>query len=239
MRYLIVIPARYGSSRFPGKPLAKIAGVEMIVRVCRQIAKTGIEFVVATDFKEISDCVRNAGFKPVMTSENCVSGTARVAEAVGQNREFSDIDVVINVQGDEPFVSPEDIVLLQEIFENEPQTEIATLVKEFNPEDGYALLSDPGNVKTVISESGDALYFSRNVIPYMRDVEPEQMAYLNTYYIHVGIYAYRRDVLSKLVSLPPSPLEKAENLEQLRWLQNGYRIKTAVTASETVGVDTP
>lgn len=237
MKFVALIPARYASSRFPGKPLAKIGGTEMIIRVCERVVEAGVECVVATDDQRIYDTVSGAGFRAVMTSESCGSGTERVEEA---SRVLdTGADVIINVQGDEPFIQPDQIELLKGIFENDPATEIATLIRPYNPEKGYKGLEDPNLVKVTVSNDGKALYFSRSVIPYIRKVEKEQWPTSHGYYTHIGIYAYRKDILTKLVKLPVSSLEKAESLEQLRWLQNGYGIKTAVSTSETIGIDTP
>lgn len=237
MKFIALIPARYKSSRFPGKPLAKIAGVEMIVRVCRKVSEAGIECAVATDDRRIYDCVTSAGFTAVMTSEACGSGTERVAEAYLKLN--SDADVVINVQGDEPFIREEQISLLREIFEKNENARIATLIKKYPEGAGISGLEDPNLVKVVTSDEGKALYFSRSVIPYMRGVAKEDWTKKHEFTTHIGIYGYRADVLQQLVNLPVSPLEKAESLEQLRWLQNGYDIHTALTEFDTIGIDTP
>lgn len=237
MKYLILIPARYQSSRFPGKPLAKIGDKEMIVRVCERVAETGIEFAVATDSSQIAECVKANGFRVVMTSEECGSGTERVAEAYVSM--CTDADVVINVQGDEPFISPRQIDLLVDIFEKYPDTEIATLVRPYDATSGIEGLEDPNLVKVVTGEHGEALYFSRNVVPYLRGVERSEWPVKHDYLSHIGIYAYRGDVLRKIVQLPETSLEKAEKLEQLRWLQSGYDIRTAVSDEPTIGIDTP
>lgn len=234
--FIILIPARYGSSRFPGKPLAKIGGEEMICRVCRRAAETGVDVAVATDDSRIAECVEKAGFKAVMTSENHKSGTDRVYEAFCKLE--SPAKVVINVQGDEPFIAPSQILALMDCFDS-PGTQIATLVREFDKEKGFEALFDPNLVKVTRGISGNALYFSRSIIPYIRGVEWQQWLDRHTFLTHVGIYAYRSDVLAKLTSLQRSPLEIAESLEQLRWLENGYSIKTALTAEPTIGIDTP
>ncbi len=237
MKFLAIIPARYASSRFPGKPLAKICGEEMIVRVCRRVVEAGIECLVATDDKRIYECVENAGFKAVMTSEKCGSGTERVEEAY--RNIGSEADVIINVQGDEPFIRKEQIERLKNIFEAIPETEIATLVKLYDSKSGFEGLKDPNLVKVVLADSGDALYFSRSVIPYVRNVAEVDWLEKADFYTHIGIYAYKADTLKKIVTLPPSSLEKAESLEQLRWLQNGFKISSALSDSQTIGIDTP
>ena len=237
MKFLAIIPARYSSSRFPGKPLAKICGEEMIVRVCRRVSEAGIECLVATDDQRIYECVERAGFHAVMTSEKCGSGTERVEEAY--RNIGSDADVVINVQGDEPFIHKEQIETLKNIFEQHPSTKIATLVRRYTPESGFEGLKDPNLVKVVLADSGKALYFSRSVIPYVRNIREEDWLRNVVFHTHIGIYAYTAVTLKNIVSLPVSTLEKAESLEQLRWLQNGYEIQTADSDYETIGIDTP
>lgn len=237
MKFIVLIPARYESTRFPGKPLAKIGGEEMIVRVCRQVAKTGLPLAVATDNQAIFDTVEGAGFKAVMTASTHRSGTERVEEAY--RNLCSDADVIINVQGDEPFIDPQQIQSLAEIFRQNPDTKLATLCRPFESEAGYAALADPNLVKVVLSEGGNALYFSRSVIPYVRRCDKSEWTSQCQYYSHIGIYAYSAETLRHIVTLPESTLEKAESLEQLRWLQNGYTIRTAISQSPTIGIDTP
>lgn len=237
MKFIAIIPARYASSRFPGKPLAKIGGREMILRVCDRVTEAGVECAVATDDRRIFNCVSEAGYTAVMTSGECVNGTERVEEAY--RNLGSDAEIIINVQGDEPFIRPEQIELLKSVFSDHPDTPIATLVKRYDPAGGIGGLEDPNLVKVVRSYTGEALYFSRSVIPYVRNTEREKWLKTTQFHTHTGIYAYQADVLKEIVKLPVSPLEKAESLEQLRWLQNGYRIMTAVTVHETVGIDTP
>lgn len=237
MKFIVIIPARYESTRFPGKPLARICGEEMIVRVCRQVSKTGLPLAVATDNEDIRATVENAGFKAVMTSPDHSSGTERVEEAY--RNLGSDADVIINVQGDEPFIDPAQISMLADIFSKYQDTEIATLARVFDPQHGMVALEDPNLVKLVMSEEGRALYFSRSVIPYVRKYPREQWLEHSVFYSHIGIYAYRARTLSEIVRLPASSLESAESLEQLRWLQNGYKIRTAVSSHPTIGIDTP
>lgn len=237
MNYVVLIPARYESTRFPGKPLAKIGGTEMIVRVCQQVEKTGLPSAVATDSKLIADCIESAGFRAIMTSSEHRSGTERIEEAY--HKLDIDADVVINVQGDEPFIDPQQILLLSEIFEKNPDTQLATLARPFNPNQGISALEDPNLVKIVMSEEGRALYFSRSVVPYVRKVPREKWLESTDFFSHIGIYAYRSDVLKDIVKLPESPLERAESLEQLRWLQNGYEIRAAISDHPTIGIDTP
>lgn len=237
LKFIVIIPSRYGSSRFPGKPLAKIAGVEMIVRVCRRASMAGVDVAVATDDARIRDCVEKAGFKAVMTSSHHKSGTDRVEEAFLSLG--SPADVVINVQGDEPFIAPSQIRALMDCFIEDPSTQLATLVREYDRDKGFEGLSDPNVVKVTRALDGRALYFSRSIIPYLRGVDREEWTDRFPFYTHVGIYAYRADVLAAVTRLDRSPLEIAESLEQLRWLENGYAIRTAITSEPTVGIDTP
>lgn len=231
-----IIPARYASTRFPGKPLAKIGGVPMVVRVCEQAKKVLDDVYVATDSELIADAVNEYGYDVIMTSDKHKTGTDRIAEAVSKLGYKP--DVIINIQGDEPFVDPAQIQGVMDCFKD-PETDIATLARPFNKEDGIKAVMDPNKVKVVFSPTGKALYFSRSAIPYLRGVEPEKWLDNRKYYVHVGMYAYRTDVLKVLSSLPQSPLELSESLEQLRWLENGYTIKVAETDSPTIGIDTP
>lgn len=249
MTFIGIIPARYASTRFPGKPLAIIGGKPMIQRVYEQAKKALDTVVVATDDERIYDCVKQFGGEVVMTSPDHPCGTNRCWEAyeIIDNGQWTmdnctmrrEETVIINIQGDEPFIQPEQIELLKSCF----PTEIATLVKAFTPADGLEALMNPNSPKVVTGE-GRALYFSRSVIPYMRGVEQEHWLEEaerrgTPFYKHIGMYAYRADVLEKLVSLPQSPLEKTESLEQLRWLEAGYEIRVAVTDTQTIGIDTP
>lgn len=235
--FIVIIPARYASSRFPGKPLAKIGGVEMVVRVCRRATEAGVQVAVATDDDRIRECVENAGFTAVMTSKDHHSGTDRIYEAFCKLGKPA--DVVINVQGDEPFIAPSQIRTLMDIFRQDPSTQLATLVREFDKGRDFEALFDPNLVKVTRALNGDALYFSRSIIPYIRGVEWTEWLDKFKFHTHVGIYAYRADVLAEVTSLKRSPLEIAESLEQLRWLENGYRIRTALTSEPTIGIDTP
>lgn len=234
MNILGIIPARYASTRFPGKPLADIAGKSMVQRVYEQVKKsTSIsEAVVATDNQQIFEHVIGFGGRVCMTKENHVSGTDRCYEALTlQEKSF---DYVINIQGDEPFIQPEQIDLLARVLDGE--TEIATLVKKIeDPEH----LFNPNVVKAVVATSGEALYFSRSTVPHIRNTPENEWLTKHAFYKHIGMYAYRADVLKRLTELPVSPLEKAESLEQLRWLENGFRIAVAETKTETIGIDTP
>jgi 3-deoxy-manno-octulosonate cytidylyltransferase (CMP-KDO synthetase) len=233
-KFTAIIPARYASTRFPGKPLAQIAGKPVIQHVYEQVSRSIDNTIVATDDERILLAVRSFGGRAVMTSNAHRSGTDRCHEAAVKTGSAGDI--IINVQGDEPFIEPEQIELLKTCFDN-PGTQIATLVKPFPPDVDQATLSNPNTPKVVLSSDGNALYFSRSVIPYHRDRHPGRP--VPTYYKHIGIYAYRADILADIISLPRSPLEQAEELEQLRWLENGYRIRAAITCRETIGIDTP
>ncbi|MEE1099728.1 MAG: 3-deoxy-manno-octulosonate cytidylyltransferase, partial [Alistipes sp.] len=236
MKFLAIIPARYSSTRFPGKPLAKLGGKSVIQRVYEQVSSVMDDAVVATDDERILNEVLNFGGKAVMTSTSHRSGTDRCQEAYTKLGE--EFDIIINVQGDEPFIRKEQIETLKSCFEN-PETEIATLVKPFSEEDGVKALFNPNSPKVVIDGKSQALYFSRSVIPHLRGIEPENWLSKHTFYKHIGIYAFRAKVLKEVTSLPQSPLEKAESLEQLRWLESGYKIGVGITNFETIGIDTP
>jgi 3-deoxy-manno-octulosonate cytidylyltransferase (CMP-KDO synthetase) len=235
-RFVCIIPARYSSTRFPGKPLVDIGGKTMIQRVYEQVLKVLPDVYVATDDKRIYDAVILFGGKAIMTSDRHKSGTDRCYEAFTKLDEW--FDVIINVQGDEPFIQPEQINEILKCFD-EPETQIATLAKKITEKDGFESLINPNNPKLVVNSQNEAMYFSRSVIPFIRGVETGNWISRYTYLKHVGIYAYRADVLSELTLLKQSPLELAESLEQLRWLENGYRIKVGFTDVETFGIDTP
>lgn len=226
-----VIPARYASSRFPGKPLVSIKGKPMIQRVYEQASKAASlgEVIVATDDQRIVDAVNSFGGKVVMTAETHQSGTDRCAEVLAKLE--AKPDVIINIQGDEPFIYPEQIDQLAACF-NDPATEIATLAKAI---DSLEELENPNVVKVVRDKNGFALYFSRSPIPHRRNAAFSE----NVFYKHVGIYGYKVDVLGKVSQLEQSNLEMMESLEQLRWLENTYRIKVAETAYESWAIDTP
>ena len=236
MKPLVIIPARYASTRFPAKPLALLGGMPIIEHVYRQASKAVKDVVVATDDERIKSVVEGFGGRAVMTSTEHQSGTDRCYEALQNVGE--QYDIVINVQGDEPFIQPEQITALIECF-NDAATDIATMVKPFAEEDGIEALENPNSPKVVVSRSMKAIYFSRSVIPYMRGVEREEWLKRHTYYKHLGIYAFRSKVLAEITALPQSSLELSEKLEQLRWLENGYVIGVATTNIETIGIDTP
>ncbi len=237
MSFIGIIPARYASSRFPGKPLVDIGGKPMIQRVYEQSTKILPLVYVATDDVRIAECVEGFGGNVIMTAATHRSGTDRCAEAVAKIQLDRDIkvDVVVNIQGDEPFVDPLQIKQLVGCFASE-EVQIATLVKRFGVDEDVFSSNSP---KVVLSKNWEALYFSRSPIPFVRDAERQEWSQKHVYYKHVGLYAYRTEVLRALSQLSPSPLEMAESLEQLRWLENGYKIKVAETECETHAVDTP
>ena len=233
MKFIAIIPARYASTRFPGKPLAVLGGKTVIQRVYEQVSKVLDEAYVATDDERIFVAVEAFGGKAVMTRADHKSGTDRIQEAV--EKIGYDADVIINVQGDEPFIQPSQIETLMHLFDN-PETQIGTLGKPFDSMEG---VENPNSPKIITDNRGFALYFSRSIIPYIRGKERNEWFNEYPFLKHLGIYAYRREVLAEVTKLPQSSLEKAESLEQLRWLQNGYRIRVGLTDVETVGIDTP
>jgi len=233
MKFISIIPARYASTRFPGKPLAMLGGKSVIQRVYEQVASVINDVYVATDDQRILDAVEAFGGHAVMTSPNHKSGTDRIQEAV--TKIGGQWDVVVNVQGDEPFIQPSQIETICRCFDD-ADTQIATLGKPFA--DMQSVLN-PNSPKIVVDNRHYAMYFSRSVIPFVRGQEEESWIQHFPFLKHLGLYAYRADVLAEITRLPQSSLEKAESLEQLRWLQNGYRIKVGLTDVETVGIDTP
>jgi 3-deoxy-manno-octulosonate cytidylyltransferase (CMP-KDO synthetase) len=238
-KILGIIPARYASTRFPGKPLVQIQGKSMIRRVWEQACKaeslSGV--VVATDDERIVDEVISFGGNVIMTSPEHATGTDRCREAAEMAEMARGIryDAVINIQGDEPFINPEQINQVASCFQ-QPLTELATLVKRLQHKEE---LWNPNIIKVVVSLSGKALYFSRNAIPYVRGTEKENWMEMHRFYKHIGIYGYRRDILDEITRLGTSTLEKAESLEQLRWLENGYTIQVKETEFESRSVDSP
>lgn len=236
MKTIAIIPARYASTRFPGKPLAILGGKPVIQRVYEQVTTVLDEAYVATDDERIYNKVQEFGGRVVMTSPNHKSGTDRIEEAV--QKIGTDADIIINVQGDEPFIHPSQIEALIKCFDD-PTTQIATLGKPFDKDADISLLDNPNSPKIVVDNNSFALYFSRSVIPFIRGIEHNQWLGKYPFLKHLGIYAYRTQVLHEITRLPQSSLELAESLEQLRWLQNGYRIRVGTTNIETVGIDTP
>jgi 3-deoxy-manno-octulosonate cytidylyltransferase (CMP-KDO synthetase) len=227
-----VIPARYDSSRFPGKPLINIRGKSMIMRVYEQAKKVkGLsDVIVATDDKRIADEVDQHGGHFLMTSNQHRNGTERCAEVLDK----IDAQYVVNIQGDEPYIYPEQIESLISTLDG--KTELATLIKLI---EDVEQLDDNTTMKVLKNLKDEAIYFSRQCVPYIRDQEPSNWLKAHTFYKHIGIYAYRADILQQIVQLPPSLLELAESLEQLRWIENGYKIKLAHTKFESMSVDTP
>ncbi|NMM50541.1 3-deoxy-manno-octulosonate cytidylyltransferase [Marinigracilibium pacificum] len=234
MKIIGIIPARYSSTRFPGKPLVDIGGRSMVMRVFDQASKVAAisKVIVATDDQRIFDHVYENGGTAVMTRDDHPSGTDRCNEAISGIEER--FDFAINIQGDEPFLKPEQINSLCQVLT--PEVEIGSMMKKISDEKD---LFNPNVVKVVVSEPGNALYFSRQTIPYQRNAEKENWLENFSYFKHLGIYAYRTDILSKLAALPEGKLEKAESLEQLRWLEKGYSIKMVETDIESIGIDTP
>ncbi len=274
MRYIGIIPARYASTRFPGKPLVDIAGKPMIQRVYEQAKKALDHVVVATDDERIYNCVHGFGGEVVMTRADHKCGTDRCLEAYethgrptgdprethgrplrdpletpyrpsGECRETIDPneDVIINIQGDEPFIQPEQIEAIKSCFEKDGEkikTDIATLVKPFTTDDTLADLENPNTPKVVFrQDTGEAILFSRSVIPYLRGIDKSEWLAQGKHYRHIGMYAYRAHVLKEITQLPQTNLEKSESLEQLRWLENGYKIRVAVCQTYSMGIDTP
>lgn len=237
MKFIAIIPARFASTRFPGKPLALLGGKPIIQRVYERVVNLFDETFVATDDERISEAVNQFGGNVIMTSPNHKSGTDRCWEAISKIG-ADKYDVVINIQGDEPFVHPTQIQLLKDCFNN-PDTQIATLVKPFDSDAPLATLQNPNSPKVVLGKDMRALYFSRSVIPFMRGTDESEWLRTHTFYKHLGLYAYKTNVLKEITTLEQSELEKAESLEQLRWLENGYRIQVGITQHETVGIDTP
>ena len=233
MKFTAIIPARYASTRFPGKPLAVLGGKTVIQRVYEQVSSVLNEVYVATDDERIFACVNSFGGKAVMTRADHQSGTDRIQEAV--EKTSTQTDVIINVQGDEPFIQPSQIQTLMQLFDD-PSTQIGTLGKPF---ESIEAVENPNSPKIVTDNRSFALYFSRSIIPFIRGKERNDWFGEYPFLKHLGVYAYRREVLAEVTKLPQSSLEKTESLEQLRWLQNGYRIRVGLTDVETVGIDTP
>jgi 3-deoxy-manno-octulosonate cytidylyltransferase (CMP-KDO synthetase) len=248
MKFIGIIPARYASTRFPGKPLADLCGKTVIQRVYEQASKKLDVVIVATDDQRIYDCVHSFGGEVVMTSPHHTCGTDRVYEAfqyyydsLDNTCALEDI-VVVNIQGDEPFIQPDQIQSLMDCF----PTEIATLVHPFSESDNWDDVNNPNYVKVAIAREennstilGNALYFSRSPIPYLRGVEQKDWLKYGQHFRHIGMYAYRADILGRITQLRPSVLEQMECLEQLRWLENGVQIRVAQTHQASIGIDTP
>jgi 3-deoxy-manno-octulosonate cytidylyltransferase (CMP-KDO synthetase) len=237
MKSIGIIPARYASTRFPGKPLAIIAGKPMIQWVYERASEVFEWCFVATDDDRIKKVVEGFGGKVVMTSEQHKSGTDRCSEALDiiQSSYNQKFDVVVNIQGDEPFIQPQQLGKLLDCF-NDNQVQIATLVKAFSPDED---IFNPNSPKVIINSKRQAIYFSRSVIPFIRGKEKDEWQKSHKFFKHIGLYAYRTDILKKITRLKQTPLELAESLEQLRWIENGFSITVAETDMETIAVDTP
>ena len=233
MKFIGIIPARYASTRFPGKPLALLGGKPVIQHVYEKVAAVLEAAYVATDDERIYDVEKSFGGQVVMTRTDHKSGTDRIEEAI--EKIGGEWDVVVNVQGDEPFVAKNQLDTICHCFDD-PTTQIATLGKPF---ESMEAVQNPNSPKIVVDNMGFAMYFSRSVIPYVRGKEMSSWLTHYPFLKHLGIYAYRKDVLRQVTQLPQSSLEIAESLEQLRWLQNGFKIKVGTTDVETVGIDTP
>lgn len=232
-----IIPARYASTRLPGKPLVDLGGQSMIERVVRQAQQARLaRVVVATDDVRILDHVRGFGGEAVFTRPDHPSGTDRVWEAYEQLGQPADVSCIVNIQGDEPFIHPAQINALVDLFAQSPAPDIATLIKPVLTNEE---LFSPHLPKVVTDQRGRALYFSRHPLPYQRQRPEAEWLLHHPYHRHLGLYAYRPAVLRQLTQLPPSPLEVAESLEQLRWLENGFVIQTALTELDAFGIDTP
>lgn len=234
MNFVGIIPARYESTRFPGKPLALINNKPMIQWVYENVSKALKNVWVATDDDRIFNAVQEFGGNAIKTLSTHQSGTDRCAEAANKLSEKIDFDVVINIQGDEPFIQPEQIELLKSCFEK--NTDIVTLIKKIETHDE---LFNPNRPKVVIDNKQNALFFSRSPIPFVRGEKENNWHQKNSFWTHIGMYAYKTEVLQKITKLKPSSLELAESLEQLRWLENGFKIKTAKTTHQSIGIDTP
>ena len=233
MKFIGIIPARYASTRFPGKPLALLGGKPVIQHVYEKVAAVLEAAYVATDDERIYDVVKSFGGQVVMTRTDHKSGTDRIEEAI--EKIGGEWDVVVNVQGDEPFVAKSQLDTICHCFDD-PTTQIATLGKPF---ESMEAVQNPNSPKIVVDNMGFAMYFSRSVIPYVRGKEKSSWLTHYPFLKHLGIYAYRKDGLRQITQLPQSSLEIAESLEQLRWVQNGFKIKVGTTDVETVGIDTP
>lgn len=237
MNFVGIIPSRFASTRFPGKPLANINGKSMIQRVYEQAKLVLSDVYVATDDDRIANEVKQFGGNYIMTSENHQSGTDRIAEAIDNIKKNNKktFDVVINIQGDEPFIKPEQIKEIISCFNNK-NTEIATLVKRIEHNEDVFDVNKP---KVLFDKNMKAIYFSRSPIPYLRNVEKSEWHLKHNYFKHIGMYAYKIEILKQITQLKQSPLEIAESLEQLRWIENDYTITVSETNFESIGVDTP
>lgn len=233
MKILGVIPARYASTRFPAKALAEVKGKTMIQRVYEQAIKSPQlnKVVVATDHNEIFEHVKSFGGEVVMTSPEHQSGTDRCAEVL---ETYSAFEYIVNIQGDEPFIDPQQIDTIISLLDG--HTQLATLCKRIEERE---VLFSPNAVKVILDKNSNALYFSRYPIPFNRNISQDQWLEHYDYYKHIGMYAYRKDILKEITNLKQSKLELAESLEQLRWIENGYKIKVEISLIDSLGIDTP
>jgi 3-deoxy-manno-octulosonate cytidylyltransferase (CMP-KDO synthetase) len=236
MNIIGIVPARFGSVRFPGKPLVDINGKSMVQRVYEQSIKANLlsKVLIATDDERIFNHVKDFGGDAILTSPQHQSGTDRCAEVMNKLG-MNEWEAVINIQGDEPFIHPEQIDLLCSTFDN-PDTTISTLVKKINSSDE---LFNHNNVKVILNKKQQAIYFSRSPIPYSRNFPEQEWLRHSTYYKHVGIYGYRTSTLLEISQLAKTNLEITESLEQLRWIENGHVIRAEITNLESVAIDTP
>lgn len=237
MKFIAIIPARFASTRFEGKPLVDIFGEPMVVRVYNRVSSVFKHVVIATDNDTIKNKATEHGCEVIMTSEAHPSGTDRCAEALTKAEKLfnTTFDVVVNIQGDEPFIHTEQLEQIVRCF-NKPSTDIATLIKPFTTEED---INNPNTTKVVIDNTGRALYFSRSVVPFLRNTPKDKWQQNHCFYKHIGLYAYKSDVLHAITKLAQGTLEKCESLEQLRWLENGYTIRCEVTTRESHAIDTP
>lgn len=234
---VIIIPARYSSGRFPGKPLAILDGCPVIIHVCRNAAESGFPFLVATDDLRIAKLVESEGFNSYFSDEKCENGTERVWKAykeTGREENF-----IIDLQADEPFIKAHDIKELYKSFSNNEHRQISTIISDFDKRKGFEALFDADRVKVTKDHDGNALYFSRSIIPYVRNFDWKEWIEKQRFFIHRGIYIYTPEILKKIVSLPPSSLEIAEGLEQLRWIENGIKVNTISRKIEGDSIDKP
>lgn len=230
-----IIPARYASTRFPGKPLVDILGKSMVQRVIEQVQQTKLvdEVVVATDDNRIFEHVESLGFQVFMTDPNHPSGTDRCIEV---SKDFPEAEIIVNIQGDEPFIQPQQIDDAIRLLLDEASFEIATLAKKIEDKN---TLFNPNCVKAIFAASGQGIYFSRHPIPYVRGIQEDEWLQKADFYKHIGLYVFRKEALKKIEQLSPSRLERLESLEQLRWLENGLQIRIGKTQFESIGIDSP
>lgn len=236
MRFICIIPARYASKRFPGKVLASLGGASVIRRVYERASSVFEDTVVATDDERVFEHVLSFGGRALMTRPDHKCGTDRCFEAY--TKLSTEYDVLINLQGDEPFVERCQLESLADCFKD-PTVQIASIAHPLQGKHALQDLKDNNVIKVLMDNSMNAIYFSRHPVPFIRDASFDEWANVHTFYKHIGIYGFRPDVLKTVISLPESSLEKAERLEQLRWIQNGYAIRMVLSPTDTIGIDTP